>query len=53
MDVKMPSGIITELTKLCGQAVAVGAGMGAWKLPKVEYTQAELETLEARTSKCH
>ena len=34
--------IITELNKLCGNPVATGAGMGAWRLPKVEYTEEEL-----------
>ena len=40
---RMPSGIVTALTTLCGEQVAQGSGIAAWKLPTVEYTQTELE----------
>ena len=40
---RMPQGIIEALTGLCGPPVAKAAGIGAWKLPEVSYTEAELE----------
>ena len=40
---RMPQGIIDALTGLCGPPVAKAAGIGAWKLPEVTYTEAELE----------
>jgi hypothetical protein len=42
-DERMPEGIITALNSLCGEYVARGKGIAAWKLPVVTYTEEELE----------
>mgnify|MGYP000129685098 CR=1 FL=1 len=39
---RMPQGIITALEQICGPAVALGNGIGAWKLPTVQYSEEEL-----------
>ncbi len=41
---RMPQGIKDVLGKLCGEPMAKAAGLGAWRLPRVEYTEEELST---------
>ncbi len=40
---RMPQGIITALTEICGPAVGIEAGVGAWRLPEVQYSEEELK----------
>ena len=39
---RMPKGILGALQQLCGEPVTKAAGIGAWKLPEVTYTEEEL-----------
>ena len=39
---RMPQGIVDALSELCGPPIAKDAGIGAWKLPEVTYTEEEL-----------
>ena len=40
---RMPQGIITALTQICGPAIGINKGVGAWRLPDVQYTEEELK----------
>ena len=40
---KLPTGIVDELTKLCGKPKILARGMAAWQLPTVTYTEEELK----------
>ena len=39
---RMPQGMIEAMQQICGDPVAKGAGIAAWKLPEVTYTEEEL-----------
>ena len=45
---RMPQGIITALTEICGPAVGIQAGVGAWRLPEVQYTEEELKVWKSQ-----
>ena len=44
---RMPDSIVNALTQFCGEPVARGPGLGAWKLPEVSYTPEELAAWKA------
>ena len=39
---RMPQGMVDAMNQICGSAFVRGPGLGAWKLPKVQYTDVEL-----------
>ena len=39
----LPSTLVSEMTRVFGEPVARSTGLGAWRIPDVDHTPAELE----------